>query len=158
EHNCLAVREGQPQHSDRRLVEAGDAVEQGGFAGTVRSDQRIDVAAGRQAAQGLNRYQTPEPHGQVLDGQDRLRRAGIHPAPSVTRSLDTDLRSLRKTEGWRVPIRPRGRHTMIATMASPNTSMRYCSKPRNSSKALSITSAAMATPSCEPMPPRTTMA
>ena len=47
---------------------------------------------------------------------------------------------------------------MIATMATPNTSMRYCSNSRNSSKPPSITSAATATPSCEPMPPSTTMA
>ena len=66
---------------------------------------------------------------------------------------------------------PRGRTTMISTMAKPNTSMRYWvgSKPlpntslsTSSSRSPSvppiIAIAAMATPSWLPMPPSTTMA
>src|SRR3979411_2914257 len=43
-------------------------------------------------------------------------------------------------------------------MARPNTSMRYWSSPRNSSSTPIMESAARATPSCEPMPPSTTIA
>src|SRR5208282_437280 len=68
-------------------------------------------------------------------------------------------------------FRPRGRKFIIATMARPTSSMRYCvgskSGPkialrkvssRNSSEEPTIKAAAMATPSCEPAPPSTTMA
>jgi hypothetical protein len=51
---------------------------------------------------------------------------------------------------------PRGRQTMIVTIAAPNSSMRYCSNSRNSSKPPIMTSAAMATPiwltPCRPAP------
>ena len=43
-----AVRVGELQPADRRLVEAGDAVEQRGLAGAVRADQRGDLARAAQ--------------------------------------------------------------------------------------------------------------
>src|SRR4051794_3110654 len=64
----------------------------------------------------------------------------------------------RNTVGARWPISPRGRQIINNTIATPNTSMRYWSRPRNSSKPPIMVSAASATPSCEPMPPSTTIA
>ena len=81
------------------------------------------------------------------------------------------MRSFRKIEGERVETRPRGFQIIMTTIAAPNSSMRYCvgsksspkirfiqSSSRMSSGAPIITAAAIATPSCEPMPPSTTMA
>ena len=45
EQKVAAVFVGEPHHAGGRLVEAGDAVEDGGLAGAVRADQRGDVAA-----------------------------------------------------------------------------------------------------------------
>ena len=39
---------------------------------------------------------------------------------------DTAFRSLRKIDGERVETKPRGRTTIITTMARPNSRPRYC--------------------------------
>ena len=54
-----------------RLVEAGDAVEDGGLAGAVRADQGGDVAL---AAEGeiVDGDEAAEAHGQMLDAQERV--------------------------------------------------------------------------------------
>src|SRR5215510_944221 len=93
-------------------------------------------------------------HRQAVDEEDFL----AHPCPSLTRSEEIAWFFSRNTVGARWPTRPRGRQIISSTMARPNTSMRYCSSPRNSSKPPIIATAASATPSCEPMPPSTTMA
>ena len=64
-----------------RLVEAGDAVEHGGLAGAVRPDQRGDVAAPDGERQAVDGDEAAEPHGEMLDPQERL----AHPRPSLTR-------------------------------------------------------------------------
>ena len=50
-----------------RLVEAGDAVEDGRLAGAVRTDQRGDVAAPDREAEGVDGDEAAEPHRQVFD-------------------------------------------------------------------------------------------
>ena len=52
-----------------RLVEAGDAVEHGGLAGAVRSDQRGDVAARGVEGEIVDGDQAAEAHGQMLDAE-----------------------------------------------------------------------------------------
>src|SRR5262249_62134185 len=91
------------------------------------------------------------------DGEDRTGRRA-HERPSATRSAGTSLALPSDTEGVRVATRPRGRQIMISTMARPNTSIRYWANSRNNSKALSMAKAGTATPSCERMPPSTTIA
>src|SRR5437879_4427628 len=137
------------------LVEAGDAVEHGGLAGAVRPDQRGDHAplgAKRQIVDGDN---AAEAHRQMIDPENAI---AAHPWPSLTRSDEMAWLCCRKTVGARWPISPRGRQIINSTIARPNTSMRYWSRPRNSSKPPIMVRAASATPSCEPMPPSTTIA
>ena len=55
-----------------RLVEARDAVEHGGLAGAVRADQRRDVAAPDREGQVVHGHEAAEPHGQVLDDEQRV--------------------------------------------------------------------------------------
>src|SRR5208337_3843720 len=162
---------GEREAALRRLVEAGDAVEHGRLAGAVRPDQRGDVAAASGEGEGVDRDQAAEPHGEVFDCEQRARQPVHQPRPSLTRSPDTALRSFRKIDGERVETRPRGFQIIMRTIAAPNSSRRYCvgskswpnnafiqSSSRMSSGAPIITAAAMATPSCEPMPPSTTIA
>src|SRR6185437_3061340 len=138
-----------------RLVEAGDAVEHGGLAGAVRPDQRGDFAALGAKRQLVDGDDAAEPHGETVDAQNAV---AAHPWPSLTRSDEIACACRRNTVGARWPIRPRGRQIISSTIATPNTSMRYCSRPRNSSKPPIMVSAASATPSCDPMPPSTTIA
>src|SRR6185312_15945536 len=53
---------------------------------------------------------------------------------------------------------PRGRHTMIATIEAPNSSMRNCANSRPNSGKVTRMVAASTTPSWLPIPPRTTIA
>src|SRR5262249_14949428 len=152
-----AVRMREADHADARVIEPRDAVEDRGLAGAVGADERCDVAALRREAHIIDRDQAAKPHAQVLDGKDGIGRRA-HERPSATRSAGTSLALPSETEGVRVATSPRGRQIMISTMAMPNTSMRYCANSRNSSKAPSMAKAAIATPSCEPMPPSTTIA
>src|SRR5262249_24218182 len=151
------VRMGEPDHPDARMIEAGDAVEDRGLAGAVGSDERGDVSAFGREAEIVYRDEAAEPHAQVLDREDGVGRRA-HWRASATTSAGTSLGLPRKTEAVRVATKPRGRQIMINTMARPNTSMRYWENSRNNSNATSITEAATATPSCEPMPPSTTIA
>src|SRR5207248_9529539 len=132
-----------------------DAIEHRGLAGAVRADQRGDVAAAGGKRQVVDRDDAAKAHRQMIDDKDRII---AHPCPSLTRSDEIAWLRSRKTVGARWPISPRGRQIISSTMARPNTSMRYWSRPRNSSKPPIMASAASATPSCEPMPPSTTMA
>src|SRR6185312_1666403 len=139
----------------RRLVETGDAVEDRGLAGAVRPDQRGDLAPLGVEGEFVDGDDAAEAHRQAIDGQDVVV---AHPCPSLTRSDEIAWLCFRNTVGARWPIRPRGRQIISSTIARPNTSMRYWSSPRNSSKPPIMASAARATPSCEPMPPSTTIA
>src|SRR5712675_2085716 len=150
-----AVKMRHPHRAQCRFVETGDAVEHGGFAGAVRPDQGGDLAplgVERQIADGDDAAET---HRQTIDGENAFP---AHPCPSLTRSDEIAWLCCRNTVGARWPISPRGRQIISSTIASPNTSMRYWSRPRNSSKPPIMVSAASATPSCEPMPPSTTIA
>src|SRR3546814_5006453 len=69
----------QAQPADRRLVEAGQAVEHRGLAGTVGADDGGDLAVPGGEADVIDRDQAAEPHGQVLD---REQRANAHSAAS----------------------------------------------------------------------------
>src|SRR5260370_28683307 len=104
-----------------RLVKAGDAIEHGGFAGAVRPDQRRDVAVVRREREIVHGGEAAEPHGQVLD----LEQRRAHPCPSLTRVPEMALRSARCTEACRVEIKPRARTSMISPIANPNSSLRY---------------------------------
>ena len=73
----------QPHRAAGGFVEAGDAVEHGGLAGAVRSDQRGDLAPLGRERQVVDGDDAAEPHGQAIDGQDAI---AAHPWPSLTRS------------------------------------------------------------------------
>src|SRR5260370_1654578 len=147
-----------------RLVEAGDAVEHRRLAGAVRSDQRSEVATVCREGEMIDGDEAAESHGEMLDPQQRA-----HPCPSRTSVPEIFLRSERCTEASRVEINPRGRTTMISTMANPNRSMRYwvgskslpntclsTSSSRSASVPPIMATAAIATPICLPNPPSTT--
>src|SRR5262249_41076072 len=118
----------QPHRATGWPVEAGDAIEHRGLAGAVWSDQRGDLAAARGEGEVVDRDDTAEAHGQVIDGEDVV---AAHPCPSLTRSDEIACDCFKYTVGARWPMMPRGRQIISSTMARPNTSMRYCSSPRN---------------------------
>ena len=109
-----------------RLVEAGDAVEDGGLAGAVRADQRGDVAAPDLEGEIVDGDEAAEAHRQMLDDEQGIGLPAHQPCPSLTSRPETALRSLRKIEGERVETKPRGRTTIITTIARPNSRPRYC--------------------------------
>src|SRR5215468_1459815 len=183
-----------------RLVETGDAVEHRRLAGAVGTDQRGDVSTSRREREIVDRHQAAEAHAEMLDAQHgRHTRGSSDPAwaRAVRRSVvacnahpwrsrasegcvpllcgsrrkSGAWRAWSNVEGSRVAISPRGRHTMISTIAKPNSSMRYWvgskSLPnialrKSSSRMISVPpimmTAAIATPIRLPMPPSTTMA
>src|SRR5258706_8885738 len=193
------ITELQRDASLTRLVEAGDAVEHRRLAGAVRPDQCGDVATSGRERKIVDGHQAAEAHAEVLDaqhgrevrGSSRLAwaRAGsrrvvaceVHPWRSRTSEACVSSlcgaregkarRGLRNVEGSRVAISPRGRQTMISTIAKPNSSMRYwvgskllpnTAFRKSSSRMISVPpimmTAAIATPIRLPMPPSTTMA
>src|SRR5215510_9797308 len=193
------ITELQRDASLARLVEAGDAVEHRRLAGAVRPDQRGDIAASGREREIVDGHQAAEAHAEVLDAQQwrevrgssrlawarTVRRSVVacnaHPWRSRTSEGCVPLpcgsrkkgarRAWSNVEGSRVAIRPRGRQTMISTIAKPNSSMRYWvgskSLPnialrKSSSRMISVPpimmTAAIATPMRLPMPPSTTMA
>ena len=87
---AVLMRERDPAFG--RLVEAGDAVEQGGLAGAIGADDGGDVARLGREAEIADGGETAEAHRQMLDREQRIRH---HPRPSATSSPDTALRSLR---------------------------------------------------------------
>src|SRR5262249_43826659 len=182
-----------------RLVEAGDAVEHRRLAGAVRPDQCGDIAASGREREIVDCHQAAETHAEVLDaqhgrevrrpsrlawartGRSRVVACDAHPrrsrtseacAPSLWGPRERNpWRALRNVEGSRVAISPRGLHTMISTIAKPNSSMRYwvgskllpnTTLRKSSSRMISVPpimmTAAIATPIRLPMPPSTTMA
>src|SRR6266478_8804446 len=114
-----------------RFVKAGDAVEHGGLAGAVRPDQGGNLAPLGIERQVVDGDDAAETHRQMTDGEDVF---AAHPCPSLTRSDEIAWLCLRNTVGARWPISPRGRQIIKSTIASPNTSMRYWSRPRNRSE------------------------
>src|SRR3954447_26658692 len=72
EEESRAVLLVERDHSLGRLVEAGDAVENGGLAGAVRADDGGDVAAAGPEGQVGDGDEAAEAHGQVFDGEDRV--------------------------------------------------------------------------------------
>ena len=114
-----------PKASGGRFVEAGDAVEHRGLAGAVRTDHRRDLAFARSEGNIVHGHEAAEAHGHVLDREDG--RCGHCDVSSVGSpcSAAGGLGSLNVTEGARRETRPRGRRITTATMAAPNTSMRY---------------------------------
>ena len=109
-----------------RLIEAGHAVEHRRLAGAVGADERGDVAASRFEAEIVDGDEAAKAHRQMFDDQQGIGLPAHQPCPSLTRSPDTVLRSLRKIEGARVDMNPRGLTTIMITIAKPNSRPRYC--------------------------------
>ena len=89
-----AVRLPQGDHALGRLVEAGDAVEDGGLSSAVRPDQGGDVAAPRLERQVVDGDEAAEAHRQMLDREDGVMPPAHQPCPSFTREPEIALRSL----------------------------------------------------------------
>src|SRR5262249_20167232 len=98
-----------------RLVEAGDAVEHRGLAGAIGANDGGDLARAGAERDVVDRQQAAEAHRQMLDFDQRHDVAHGAPPRRTGWSL---------SEGSRWAIRPRGRNTMISTMASPKAIMR----------------------------------
>src|SRR5262249_30110377 len=141
----------QAQHALGRLVEAGQAIEHRGFAGTVGADDRGDLPVGGGKRDVVDGDQPAEPHAEMIDLE---QRRGVGPAGPLRRPRPPWSRMV----GWRVATSPAGRHSMIRIIARPNATMRNCAKSRkNSGKPISR-NAANTTPSWLPKPPSTTIA
>ena len=109
-----------------RLVEAGDAVEHRRLAGAVGADERGDVAAPDLEREVVDGDEAAEAHRQMLDDEQGIGPPAHQPCPSLTSEPDTAFLSLRKIDGERVDTKPRGRTTIITTIARPNSRPRYC--------------------------------
>src|ERR1700722_14554671 len=108
--SCARANEPKPQSPDGRPIEAGDAVEQRGLAGAVRSDQSRDLALARGEVEIVDGEEAAEAHGQVLDREQRRSgHAELSVRASATIFAGISLRALSKTDGARVATRPRGR-------------------------------------------------
>src|SRR5579883_332510 len=152
----------QGEAAGARLVEAGDAVEDGGLAGAVRADDRGDLVAIGDGREILDGDEPAEAHIEMLDLEQRLlavdrelrERHGAAPAGAGTGSP----RRWRRTVGARCASNPRGRQIMMPTIAAPKASMRKSARSRPSSGMQTRTRAARTTPVWLPMPPSTTIA
>src|SRR5690606_37340508 len=120
-------------------VEAVQAVEHGGLAGAVGADHRHDL---------------PFPHGEVhlVDGQQSAEAHAQAPDFQQRAAHGFNSRC-----GRCMGNRPCGRQIIMTIMVRPKISMRYSLNSRISCS-ITMTTAAKMMPSCEPMPPSTTMA
>src|SRR5262249_8639519 len=94
-------------------VEARHAVEECRLSGAVGTDQRGDSVGLDRKRHRIDGDQAAEPHGEVLDGEDRAHSS--------------------IADGRRVEIRPFGRKRMITIITMPKTSIRYSASGRNHS-------------------------
>ena len=104
------------------LIEAGDAVEDGGLARAVRADDGGDLAAARGKGEPVDGGEAAEAHGQMLDAQKLI--AAHQPRPSLTKLAEIVRASPSDADGVRPAISPRGRQSITTTMDSPKISMR----------------------------------
>src|SRR5262249_6640199 len=120
-----SVGMGEGDHPLGRLVKAGDAVEHRGLAGAVRSNQGSDVAAARLEGHVVDSREPAEAHGEVLDFENGVFLPPPHAWRSLARKRGLPCCRSSTIEGVRDEMIPRGRHTMITTMAIPNSNIRY---------------------------------
>src|SRR5207244_11944487 len=106
-----------------RSVKAGQAIEDRRLAGPVWPDQSGDLAPIDDEGKIGNRDEPAKPHRQMLDGEQRLAALG------QARHVD-EGRAPRRREGSRCSKSPRGRHTMIATIAAPKLGIPNSGKGR----------------------------
>src|SRR5690606_14959970 len=82
----IALRMMEREAAGARSVEAGQAVEDRRLAGTVRADDRGDLARARGERDVVDGDEAAEAHGQMLDRQERRASLGRHrvrlPAPA----------------------------------------------------------------------------
>src|SRR5690606_14053891 len=121
------------------LVETVETVEHGGLAGTVGADHRHHLFFLDGQVHPVDRQKPAEAHAQAAD----LENGAAHGFSSRC--------------GRCMGSRPCGRQIIITIMVRPKISMRYSLNPRISCNS-TMTTAAKMMPSCEPMPPSTTMA
>src|SRR4029079_8102968 len=124
EVEALAVGMGELHHPFARLVEAGDAVEDRGLARAVWPDQGSDVLPANFEGDIVDGDDPTEAHREVLDPEQEVCLPSPHARASSTRFLGIGFTSCTTMVGERDPTMPRGRQTMIPTMATPNRSMR----------------------------------
>src|ERR1700722_341942 len=99
----------EPQSPDRRLVEAGDTIEQRRFAGAVRSNERGDLTLAGIEAKVTHGGQAAETHGEMFHFENR-RCAHAGPKLCVRSTVSVGILRRRRsdTEALRVDTRPRG--------------------------------------------------
>src|SRR5690606_11682971 len=155
-----------------RLIEAGEHVEERGLAGTVGTDQAVDVALADAEAHVRQGLQTTESFADAVHHQQQLGHGALvtmQRSRAHAPSLDARSSRRRSAEGQR----PSGRKIMTSTSAKPNNSMRMPSgsrmtspnsvccrgttTARSSSGNTDSSNAPRITPGILPMPPSTTM-
>ena len=130
----VAVRRMQRQPADRRLVEAGQAVEHRGLAGAVRADDGGDLARSRRVNETSSTATRPPKRMVRCSTSSSGAVAVIAPGWRRSRLLRLGpARPCSRMVGSRWASSPRGRQTMISTMPTPKASMRYSANSRKNS-------------------------
>src|SRR5262249_13861150 len=127
-------------------------VEDSGLAGTVRTDDRGNLAAISGKGQIVDGDQPAKTHRQTFDRKQRHPRLD-----NLGHRVDAGC-GPRRTVGSRCEIKPCGRHTMTPIIAAPKISIRNSAKARPNSGKVTSRIAASTTPIWLPMPPSTTIA
>src|SRR5690606_26787346 len=127
-------------HTGGGLVEPADAIEHRRLARAVGPDDGEDFILLDFEIHAVDGQQTTEAHGEILYLQQDLAH----------RFNSTCARFMGS--------RPCGRHIIIRTMTRPKIIIRYSANSRATSGSTVSRIAARITPTCEPIPPRTTMA
>src|SRR5690606_5403266 len=122
------------------FVEPAHAIEYRCLAGPVGADNGKDFVAMYIECNLIYRQQTAKPHRQAR----YLKQYFAH--------------TFNSTCGRLTGSKPCGRHIIIKTITKPKISIRYSANSRAISGTTVSTMAARITPTCEPIPPSTTMA
>src|SRR5690606_2982043 len=123
-----------------RLVETAHAIEYRGLARAVGANDGEDLVLMNVELHPVDGQEAAEAHGEIRDLQQDLAHY------------------FNSTCGRFMGSRPCGRHIIIRTITRPKIIMRYSANSRATSGSTVSTMAARITPTCEPMPPSTTMA
>ena len=111
-------------HAGRRLVEAGDGVEESRLPGAVGTDQGKDLTGSNAEADVIDRSQTAEPLGNMINVENDFRSRlalGQSLASRTSNTASSAVPFSSSCSRMRLGKRPCGRMSMTTTRMSPKT-------------------------------------